>query len=98
MSSPKPKSTRSSAARSLELLDRGLAQPLRLLLRVYHILISPLLGPHCRFEPSCSRYAAEALDRFGLVRGAALSVWRVVRCHPWSAGGHDPVPEATRHG
>ena len=85
-------------------VDRALAQAGSLLLRVYQILLSPLLGPHCRFEPSCSRYAREALGRFGFLPGVGLAVSRVARCHPWNAGGHDPVPmtalgpEAPRNG
>lgn len=59
----------------------------------YRWLISPLLGPHCRFHPSCSQYALTALDRFGGVKGLWLTTKRVCRCHPGSEGGVDPVPE-----
>jgi putative membrane protein insertion efficiency factor len=58
----------------------------------YRVLLSPLLGGHCRFEPSCSRYAAEAVQRYGACTGLRLSVARVLRCHPFSRGGFDPVP------
>jgi putative membrane protein insertion efficiency factor len=61
-------------------------------IRLYQRLISPVLGPHCRFAPSCSHYAAEALQLHGPLRGTVLAVRRVLRCHPWNAGGHDPVP------
>ena len=61
-------------------------------LRGYQRWISPALGPRCRFAPSCSRYAVEALERHGLLRGTWLTVRRVARCHPWNPGGHDPVP------
>lgn len=64
-----------------------------LLIRVYQWTLSPLLGATCRFEPSCSRYAAECLRRFGLVRGAWLAVRRLLRCHPFHPGGNDPPPE-----
>lgn len=69
---------------------------LRLLVRGYRFFVSPLLPPSCRFHPSCSEYAEEALRRHGALRGGWLSVRRVCRCGPWSRGGHDPVP-GTRH-
>jgi len=62
------------------------------LLRLYQITISPLLGPSCRFEPSCSRYAAAAIEKFGLARGSWLATRRVARCHPLGSSGFDPVP------
>jgi hypothetical protein len=61
-------------------------------LRAYRYLISPMLGPHCRFHPSCSHYAEEAITRHGVVPGSWLSLRRLLRCHPWNAGGFDPVP------
>ena len=68
-----------------------------LLIRLYQWTISPLLGPVCRFHPSCSHYALEAVLRFGVLRGSALTLARLVRCHPWHPGGFDPVPAAERH-
>jgi putative membrane protein insertion efficiency factor len=59
---------------------------------VYRRLISPLLGPHCRFVPSCSEYAVMALEQHGLVRGLYLAARRLLRCHPFHPGGFDPVP------
>ena len=65
-----------------------------LLIRIYQYLLSPLLGPSCRFTPSCSAYAIEALRQHGLVRGGWLAAGRLLRCHPWHPGGPDPVPPA----
>jgi uncharacterized protein len=62
----------------------------------YRRFISPLLGPHCRFAPSCSAYALEAVQKHGALRGSWLAVCRVARCHPFNPGGFDPVPPATR--
>ncbi len=65
------------------------------LIRVYQYAISPLLGPHCRFFPSCSEYAAEAVGRYGPWRGGWMAIKRVGKCHPGHPGGLDPVPERT---
>ena len=65
-----------------------------LLLRVYKAILSPLLGPRCRFHPSCSSYAMEAVERFGPWRGGWMAVKRIGRCHPLHEGGFDPVPES----
>lgn len=64
------------------------------LLRLYQYAISPLLGPRCRFYPSCSHYAVEAVQRHGSLKGGYLAVRRVGRCHPWHPGGFDPVPDS----
>ncbi|MDP1609546.1 MAG: membrane protein insertion efficiency factor YidD [Sulfuritalea sp.] len=69
-----------------------LVQPLLLLIRVYQLAISPMLGNRCRFYPSCSEYSMEALRRHGLLKGLWLSVRRIGRCHPWHPGGYDPIP------
>ncbi len=70
------------------------------LVRGYRYAVSPMLGNHCRFHPSCSAYAEEAIAQHGAVRGTWLTARRLSRCHPWHAGGLDPVPPATgaRHG
>lgn len=65
-------------------------------LRAYRYFVSPLLGPSCRFHPSCSAYAEEALERHGALRGAWLIAKRLGRCGPWHPGGYDPVPPARR--
>jgi putative membrane protein insertion efficiency factor len=61
-------------------------------IKVYQYTISPLLGPRCRYYPSCSNYAVEALREHGAVRGLGLATWRLLRCNPFSNGGYDPVP------
>jgi len=63
-----------------------------LLIRAYQLLISPLIGPACRFEPSCSHYTVVAIRKHGAMRGIWLGVRRLTRCHPYHAGGFDPVP------
>jgi uncharacterized protein len=65
---------------------------LTILIRFYRHAVSPLIGPSCRFHPSCSAYALEALERFGALRGSWLAMRRIARCHPWHRGGFDPVP------
>ena len=63
-----------------------------LLIKVYQWVISPLLGPKCRFTPTCSQYGLEAFKKYGPVKGFWLTLKRVARCHPWGGHGHDPVP------
>ena len=62
------------------------------LLRGYKWAISPMFLPSCRYVPTCSEYAVEAIDRYGALRGSAMAVWRLLRCHPFVKGGYDPVP------
>jgi putative membrane protein insertion efficiency factor len=63
------------------------------LIRAYQYVLSPLLGQHCRFTPTCSHYALTAIERYGGLHGGWLAVKRIGRCHPWHSGGHDPVPD-----
>lgn len=70
---------------------------LMVVVRAYRLLLSPWLGSSCRFEPTCSAYALQALERHGAAQGAYLTLHRLVRCGPWCNGGHDPVPEQAPH-
>ena len=63
------------------------------LIRLYQLLLSPLLGANCRFEPTCSVYATEAIKRYGVIKGGYLSFRRLIKCHPFHEGGYDPVPQ-----
>jgi putative membrane protein insertion efficiency factor len=71
-----------------------MARVLLVLIQVYRWTLSPLLGNACRFEPSCSRYTAACIERFGARRGAWLGLKRLLRCHPWHQGGYDPPPRS----
>lgn len=66
-----------------------------LLIKFYKAAISPHLPKNCKYEPTCSQYGIEAIERFGVLKGTALTVWRILRCNPFSRGGYDPVPEKT---
>ena len=78
--------------RILDLPGWLIRQFLLAIIHVYRYAISPFLGPRCRFQPSCSAYAAESLTRYGLLKGLWLTTKRILRCHPYHPGGHDPVP------
>lgn len=81
----------STLAQTAARLPRRLALGL---IRGYQVLISPLLGPSCRFTPTCSTYALTSVERFGVIRGGWLAAKRIGRCHPWNPGGSDPVPDS----
>lgn len=66
--------------------------PFIALIRLYQLILSPLLGPSCRFTPTCSQYALEAFRKYGPIKGLWLTARRIVRCHPWGGHGEDPVP------
>jgi uncharacterized protein len=69
-----------------------LSYPFILLIKFYQYVISPVIGPKCRFTPTCSNYALQAFKKYGVFKGFWLTVKRVGRCHPWGGHGHDPVP------
>lgn len=73
-----------------------IASTLAVGVRIYQWTLRPFIGAHCRFEPSCSHYAIEALGQHGALRGVWLTALRVLRCNPWHPGGYDPVPPAAR--
>ncbi|MCB1884867.1 MAG: membrane protein insertion efficiency factor YidD [Geminicoccaceae bacterium] len=68
------------------------ARPLAWLVRLYRVLLSPVLPPRCRYLPTCSEYALDALERHGAAKGGSLAFRRFCRCHPWGGSGYDPVP------
>jgi putative membrane protein insertion efficiency factor len=67
------------------------------LVRAYQVMISPYFPPSCRYTPTCSQYAIEALEKHGALKGIWLATKRIGRCHPWSDGGYDPVPDTKNH-
>ena len=80
----------------LQLLWKWMQMPFTLLfmllIRIYQLLISPILPSACRYNPTCSRYGMEAVKKYGAIKGGYLAVRRILRCHPWGGSGHDPVP------
>ncbi|NKB44142.1 MAG: membrane protein insertion efficiency factor YidD [Alphaproteobacteria bacterium] len=70
---------------------------MKVLIRGYQVLVSPLLGTRCRYHPTCSAYMAGAVTTHGAVLGLYIGMKRILRCHPWAEGGHDPVPCASSH-
>ena len=71
---------------------RILSLPFMLLIRIYQLIVSPVLGQKCRFTPTCSNYMLDALKKYGPFKGGWLGVKRIARCHPWGGHGYDPVP------
>lgn len=82
----------------MKIVGKVIAWLLLALIRIYRTAISPLLGANCRFQPSCSEYAEEALQKHGAFRGGWLVLKRIGRCHPWGGHGYDPVPGCGEHG
>ena len=67
------------------------------LVRIYQLALSPYFGMHCKFVPSCSQYACDCFGHYGFFKSFGLMVWRILRCNPWSSGGHDPAVKETQH-
>lgn len=76
----------------MKAIKKILIAPILLLIYLYQTLLSPLFPPSCRFQPTCSQYAKEALTKHGLFKGGILSLKRILKCHPWGKSGFDPVP------
>ena len=82
--------------RAATAVNRAIGWLLQAMISAYQLLLAPVLPPACRYLPSCSHYAGEAIARHGPWRGALLAARRVLRCHPWGGGGYDPVPDPLR--
>ncbi|TMI84765.1 MAG: membrane protein insertion efficiency factor YidD [Bacteroidetes bacterium] len=83
---------RYNSRKLLQALGMILSLPFIALIKIYQVIISPWLGPKCRFTPTCSQYAVEALKKYGPFKGLWLAIKRISRCHPWGGHGYDPVP------
>lgn len=82
----------------MEQINRIIRQAVILPIMAYRLLIRPIMKPCCRFYPSCSQYALSAITHYGVLKGLRLTCWRLLRCHPWSEGGYDPVfPNQENH-
>jgi len=66
-------------------------------IRLYQVVLSPMIGPTCRYQPTCSHYMIEAINEWGVIRGLWLGLKRIFRCHPWADSGHDPVPKRNKN-
>ena len=77
------------------MINKYISFPLILMIRLYQLFISPLLGQNCRYLPTCSEYSVKSLKEDGLFRGSILSIKRISKCHPWGSHGFDPVPRKT---
>ena len=74
------------------MLNKIVTYPLILLIRLYQLIVSPMLGSNCRFMPTCSEYALESLKTYGLIKGTYLTIKRIGKCHTWGSNGYDPIP------
>jgi putative membrane protein insertion efficiency factor len=76
----------------MKFIFRILSLPVIVIIKLYQWIVSPWLGSKCRFTPTCSQYAIEALKKYGIIKGGWLTIRRIIKCHPWGPHGHDPVP------
>ena len=76
----------------MKIIQKLIRLPFILLIKFYQYVISPAIGPKCRYTPTCSHYALEAINKYGVLKGMWLALKRIGRCHPWGGHGHDPVP------
>ena len=76
----------------MKIIQKLIRLPFILLIKFYQYVISPAIGPKCRYTPTCSHYALEAINKYGVLKGMWLAIKRIGRCHPWGGHGHDPVP------
>ena len=74
------------------MVNKIITYPLIILIRIYQLILSPIIGQNCRYQPTCSEYTLECLKQFGILKGTFLSLKRVIKCHPWGSQGYDPVP------
>jgi putative membrane protein insertion efficiency factor len=73
-------------------ISQLLSYPFILLIRFYQLIISPMIGPKCRYTPTCSSYSLQAFKKYGVLKGFVLSIKRISKCHPWGGSGYDPLP------
>lgn len=76
----------------LRAVRRVVNWPFLMLIKLYKLLLSPIMGRSCRFTPTCSTYTYEAIEKYGIIKGGLLGAWRILRCNPWGGSGYDPVP------
>ncbi|HEX8676782.1 MAG TPA: membrane protein insertion efficiency factor YidD [Segetibacter sp.] len=75
----------------MKIVSKIIAYPFILLIKIYQLAISPLIGPKCRFTPTCSQYGKEALQKYGFIKGGWMTIKRIAKCNPWGGHGYDPV-------
>jgi putative membrane protein insertion efficiency factor len=87
-----PQNFKETARTVYKTILKLLAFPFILIIKMYQLLVSPILPANCRYQPTCSHYTVEALKKYGIFKGGWLGIKRISRCHPWGSSGYDPVP------